>query len=158
MVSHQLKREIYVSKIVFGTSSIGKIPRLLQRQKSLVQDVWIIVPYQHSNELTLELEAAALEKVPRNVTSNLRLHSVRYLKNIFDQKSQNFSDQLIKEAKIKLEYLTLHCVSQLFFLKKKTDYIAHYRLKMRHVKQTLKQTFKNNSLNKINNCYESAEP
>ena len=115
MVSHQLKREIYVSKIVFGTSSIGKIPRLLQRQKSLVQDVWIIVPYRHSNELTLELEAAALEKVPRNVTSNLRLHSVRYLKNIFDQKSQNFSDQLIKEAKIKLEYLTLHCVSQLFF-------------------------------------------
>ena len=64
--------------------------------------------YQHSNARTLKLEAAALEKVLRNVTSNLRLPSVRYLKSILNQKSQNFSDQLIKEAKIKLEYLPLH--------------------------------------------------
>ena len=82
MVSNQLKREIYVSEIVFGTSSSGKIPHLLQRQKSWIQHFWIVVPYQHSNALTLELEAVVLEKVLSNVTSNLRLPSVRYLKNI----------------------------------------------------------------------------
>ena len=82
MVSNQLKREIYVSEIVFGTSSNGTIPRPLQRQKSWVQHIWIVVPYQHSNALTLELETAPLKKMLNNVTSNLRLPSVRYLTNI----------------------------------------------------------------------------
>ena len=75
--------------------------------------------YQHSNARTLKLEAAALEKVLRNVTSNLRLPSGRYLRNILNQKSQNLSDKLIKELKCKLEYLHLHLVLHLFFLKKK---------------------------------------
>ena len=137
MVTNQLEREIYVSEIVFRTISSGKIPRPLQKQKSWIQHFWIVVPYQHSNSLTLELEAAALEKVLSNVTSNLRLPSVRYLKNIhctknsqtvdlvtfteeilngklhffavkLNQKSQNFSDQLIKEVKVQLEYLPSH--------------------------------------------------
>ena len=82
MLSNQLKRQIYVSEIVFRTSSSGTIPRPLQRQKLWVQHFWIVVPYQHSNALTLELETAALEKVLNNVTSNLRLPSVRYLTNI----------------------------------------------------------------------------
>ena len=68
--------------------------------------------------LTLELETAALEKVLRNVTSNLRLPSVRYLRTL-NQKSQNFSDQLIKELKSKLEYLPLHLSLSSVFLKKK---------------------------------------
>ena len=62
----------------------------------------------HSNALTLKLEAAPLEKVLRIVTRNVRLPSGRYLKNILNQESQNFSDQLIKELKNKLEYLHLH--------------------------------------------------
>ena len=84
-----------------------------------IQHFWIVVPYQHPNALTLKLEAAALKKVLRNVTSNLRLPSVRYLKHILNQKSQNFSDQLIKEVKTKLEYLPLHLSLASFFLKKK---------------------------------------
>ena len=77
MISNQLKREIYVSEIVFDPSSSGKIPRPLQRQQMWMQHFWIVVPYQHSNALTLELEAAALEKVLRNLTSNLQLPSVQ---------------------------------------------------------------------------------
>ena len=34
--------------------------------------------------------------------------SVRFLKNILNQNSQNLSDQLIKEVKTKLEYFPLH--------------------------------------------------
>ena len=90
MVSNQFKRAIYVSEIVFGTSSRAKIPRPFQRQKSWLQHFWIVVPYQHSNALTLELEAAALERVLSNVTSNLRLLSVRYLKNIHCTKNEVF--------------------------------------------------------------------
>ena len=72
----------------------------------------------HSNALTLKLEAAPLEKVLRIVTSNVRLPSGRYLKNILNQESQNFSDQLIKELKSKLEYLHLHLsLASLFFEK-----------------------------------------
>ena len=92
MVTNQLEREIYVSEIVFGTISSGKIPRPLQKQKSWIQHFWIVVPYQHSNSLTLELEAAALEKVLSNVTSNLRLPSVRYLKNIHCTKNSQTVD------------------------------------------------------------------
>ena len=90
MVSNQLKREIYILEIVFGKVAVVKIPRPLQIQKSLIQHFWIVVPYQHSNALTLELNAAALEKVLRNVTSNLRLPSVRYLKNIESEFSKLF--------------------------------------------------------------------
>ena len=90
MVSNQLKREIYVSEIVFGTKSSGKIPRLFQRQKLWLQHFWIVVVYEHSNALTLKLEAAALEKVLSNVTSNLRLLSARYLKNIHCTKNEVF--------------------------------------------------------------------
>ena len=86
LVSNQLKRETYVSEIyvspIFGPSSSGKIPSPLQRQKIGIHHFWTIVVYQHSSTLTLELEAVALEKVLRNVTSNLRLPSVWYLKNI----------------------------------------------------------------------------
>ena len=80
-----------------------------------IQHIWIVVLYQHSNALTLELEAAALKKVVRNVTSNLQLLSVRYLKHILNQKSQNFSDQLIKDVKTKLECLPLHLSVASFF-------------------------------------------
>ena len=134
LVGIQLKREIYVSEIVFGSSSCVKIPRLLQRQQMCIQHFWILVPYQHSNALTLELEAAALEKVLRNVISNLRLPSVRYMKNILNQKSQNFSDQLIKELKTKLEYLPLHLSVAYFFLKKNNYNIRHHRPKIGHMK------------------------
>ena len=92
MVTNQLERDIYVSEIVFGTISSGKIPRPLQKQKSWIQHFRIVVPYQHSNSLTLELEAAALEKVLSNVTSNLRLPSVRYLKNIHCTKNSQTVD------------------------------------------------------------------
>ena len=81
------------------------------------------MPYQQSNSLILELEVVALQKVLRNVTSNLRLPSVRYLKNILNQKSQNFSDQLIKEVKIKLGipyFAFKSCI--FFFLKKKLQF------------------------------------
>ena len=107
MVSNQLKRGIYVSEIVFGKVVVVKYPSVA---KTKIVDTTFLDcrTYQRSNALTLELEAAALEKVLRNVASNLRLPSVRYLKNILNQKPQNFSDQLIKEAKIKLEYLPLH--------------------------------------------------
>ena len=72
----------------------------------------------HSNALTLKLDAAPLEKVLRIVTRNVRLPSGRYLKNILNQESQNFSDQLIKELKSKLEYLHLHLsLASLFFEK-----------------------------------------
>ena len=122
LVSSQLKREIHVSEIyvslVFGPSSSGKMPSPLQRQKIWIQHFSIVVVYQHSSVLTLELEAAALEKVLRNATSNLRLHSMRYLKNILNQKSQNFSDQLIKELKSKLEYFPLHLSLASVVLKK----------------------------------------
>ena len=94
------------------------------------------MPYQDSNALTLKLEAAALEKVLRNVTSNLRLPSGKYLKNILTQKSQNFSDQLIKELKSKLEYLHLHLVLHLFF-KKRNYNIVHHGLKTDHMKYGL---------------------
>ena len=99
--------------------AVVKIPRLLQRQQTWIQHLWTVVPYQHSNTLTLDLEAAALEEVLRNVTSNLRVPSMRYLKNILYQKSQNISDQLMKELKTKLEYLPLHLSLASFFLKKK---------------------------------------
>ena len=109
MVSNPWKREIYVSDIVFGPCSSGKLPHLLQRQQAWIQHFWIVVLYQHSNALTLELEAVALEKVLRNVTSNLPLPPVRHLKSILNQKSQNFSDQINEEfLKTKLEYLPLH--------------------------------------------------
>ena len=49
MVSNQLKGEIYVSEIAFGTSSSGKIPRPFQRQKSWLHQFWIVVPYQNLN-------------------------------------------------------------------------------------------------------------
>ena len=92
MVSNQLEREIYVSEIVFGTISSGEIRRPLQKQKSRIQHFGILVPYQNSNSLTLELKAAALGKVLSNVTSNLRLPSVRYLKNIHCTKNSQTVD------------------------------------------------------------------
>ena len=92
MVSNQLEREIYVSEIVFGTISSGEIRRPLQKQKSWIQHFGILVPYQNSNSLTLELKAAALGKVLSNVTSNLRLPSVRYLKNIHCTKNSQTVD------------------------------------------------------------------
>ena len=119
LVSNQLKRKIYISEVFFRPSSSGKIPRPLQRQQTWIQHFRIVVPYQHPNALTLELEAVALEKVLRNVTSNLRLPSLRYLKNILNQKSQNFSDHLIKKVKTKLEYLLLHLSLASHFWKNK---------------------------------------
>ena len=92
MVSNQLEREIYVSEIVFGTISSGEIRRPLQKQKSWIQHFGILVPYQNSNSLTLELKAPALGKVLSNVTSNLRLPSVRYLKNIHCTKNSQTVD------------------------------------------------------------------
>ena len=47
-----------------------------------------------------------------------RLPSVQYVKNILNQKSQNVSDQLIKELKTKLEYLPLHLSLAAFFSEK----------------------------------------
>ena len=70
--------------LVFGPSSSGKIPSPLQRQKIWIEHFWIVVVYQHSSAFALELEAVALEKVLRIVASNLRLPSVRYLKNILN--------------------------------------------------------------------------
>ena len=61
MVSSQLKREIYILEIVFGKVAVVK---------SSIQHLRIVVPYQHSNKLTLELKAAALEKVLRNLTES----------------------------------------------------------------------------------------
>ena len=61
---------------IFGPSSSGKIPSPLQRQKIGIHHFWTVVVYQHSSTLTLELETVALEKVLRNVTSNLQLPSV----------------------------------------------------------------------------------
>ena len=119
LVGNQIKREIYISDIIFQPSGCVKIPHLFQSQQTWIQHFWILVLYQHSNALTLESEAAALEKVLRNVSSNSRLPSVQYVKNILNQKSQNVSDQLIKELRTKLEYLPLHLSLAAFFLKKK---------------------------------------
>ena len=108
MVINQLEIEIYISEIVFGTSSSVKLPRLLQRKKSSIQHFWIVVRYQHSNALTLELEAVVLEKVLSSVTSNLRLHSVRYLKNILCTKNPQTVDLVIFTEEIlngKLHFL-----------------------------------------------------
>ena len=118
VVGNQLKREICISEIVFGPSSSGKIPLPFQRQRTWIQHFWIVVPYRHSNALTSELEAAALDKVLRNVTSNLRLPSVRFLKNILNQKFQNFSDQRIKEVKNKKWHFLLHLSVTSFFSRK----------------------------------------
>ena len=105
--------------LVFGPSSSGKISSPLQKQKIWIEHFWIVVVYQHSSAYTLELEAVALEKVLRNVTINLRLPSMRYLKNILNKKSRNFSDQPIKELKNKFEYPPLHLSLASVFLKKK---------------------------------------
>ena len=76
MVSNQLKREIYVSEIVFGKVAVVKYPSVA---KTKIVDTTFLDyrTHQHSNALTLELETAALEKVLRNVASNLQLPSVR---------------------------------------------------------------------------------
>ena len=124
MVINQLEREIYVSEIVFRTSSSVKISRLLQRKKSSIQHFWIVVPYQYSNALTLELEAAVLEKVLSNVTSNLRLHSVRYLKNILCTKNPQTEDLVIFTEEIlngKLHFLCSDIESEISKLFRSTN-------------------------------------
>ena len=124
MVINQLEREIYVSEIVFRTSSSVKISRLLQRKKSSIQHFWIVVPYQYSNALTLELEAAVLEKVLSNVTSNLRLHSVRYLKNILCTKNPQTVDLVIFTEEIlngKLHFLCSDIESEISKLFRSTN-------------------------------------